>query len=209
MAKPNNVICYFARHGVTGLNRDNCFRGNKDVPLAPEGIQDAHKLADMFEKIPISHIICSDRIRASKTAEIIASKQAQPIHKSENLRALNVGDWSGLERNKENTDSLQVYLDNPDEVIPGGESLNQFKARIDPCLNEAIQLGLEEGVPPLVVAHSSIIHELGSVIFNDHHSILVDPGGVVAVYVSDGKIQAKPIFKKAAVQPTGRADTVS
>lgn len=208
-AGPKIVLVYVARHGKTVLNADGCFRGNKDVPLNADGMRDAHKLATLFEGIPVSHILCSDRIRATKTAEIIAERKKREIHQSESLRALNVGDFSGKPRDAANTAALQHYIDAPDTTIPGGESLKTFKTRIRPCIYEAVTLAEEAGVPVLLVAHSSVIHEVGDMLYGDHHKILVDPGGVIAIYMQDGLLAAEPIYKKAAQQPNQRADTVS
>jgi len=148
-------------------------------------------------------------VRATNTAEIIAQEKQIPIHKSEALRALNVGDFSGQKRDESSEAALQVYLDRPDEPIPGGESLNDFKSRIRPCIQEAIDLYMECGEPPLLVAHSSVVHETGSAIYGDHKSILVEPGGAIAIYVSDGKLGAEAIFKPIKAQAGNRAETVS
>jgi broad specificity phosphatase PhoE len=203
------IVCYVVRHGATSLNQSGCFRGNLNPPLAPEGRRDAEQIARLFSTIDVSHIFSSDKVRATETAGIIAREKGIPIHKSEALRALNVGDFSGQKRTPEAEADLQVYLDQPDTQIPGGESLNEFKSRIQPCFQEAIDVFMECGVPPLIVAHSSVIHELGSTLYKDHKSILVDPGGAVAMFFSNGKLQAEPIFKPARVQPGNRADTVS
>src|ERR1700749_2193086 len=126
------VACYVCRHGRTELNAAGKFRGNKDVPLDSTGIADAHRLANLFSNIEISGIFCSDKIRATKTAEIIAQANQLPITLSKNLRALNVGSFSGQKRNKESEEALQKYIDQPDCCIPGGESLNDFRARVRP-----------------------------------------------------------------------------
>lgn len=205
----SNIVCYFARHGTTTLNASGCFRGNANPPLDQQGIADAHKLAKLFENIEVGAIVCSDRIRATQTADIVAARKQMPVHKTESLRALNVGDFSGQPRNKENTDKLEAYIQSPDTQIPGGESLNEFKTRIKPCFEEAVDLAEEMGNPVLLVVHSSVIHELGSVLYGDHKHILVEPGGVVALYVRDGKLGAEPIHRPVVPQPTDRSDTVS
>ena len=209
---PNEAIpvCYVVRHGQTVLNKDKCFRGNANPPLDETGIKQAHTLAHLFSNIPISHIFCSDKLRATKTAEIIAQAKGGSVHQSENLRALNVGSFSGQPRNKQSEAELQQYLDDPDCCIPGGESLNDFRARIRPCLQEALDLYFECGVPPMLVAHSSVAHEIGNIANGNHKSILVEPGGAIAVYVNNGKIDAEPIFKPLKVSPgTGRAKIIT
>lgn len=211
MAKaPDLVVLYCARHGETTLNATGCFRGNKDVPLNANGIRDAHHLKTLFADEPLSFIIGSDRIRATQTADIIHAGRNIPKHTSPLLRALDVGDFSGKPRDKENTSALQVYLDSPDEEIPGGESLNNFRGRVDPAIWEAFGLADDAGLPGLVISHSSIIHELGELWGSGHKTSLVEPGGVVAIYVKNGRIGVQPIFRPLASSDSyGRADTVS
>ena len=90
-----SVAFYVASHGQTILNASGMFSGSANPPLDATGIKQAHVLAKLFSNIDISHIFCSDKQRAIKTAEIISQSKNIPIHKSENLRALNVGDFSG------------------------------------------------------------------------------------------------------------------
>jgi broad specificity phosphatase PhoE len=195
LPKSATVACYVVRHGQTVLNKDKCFRGNSNPPLDSTGLKQAHEIADLLEPLDVSSIFCSDKQRATKTADIIAEKKNLPIHTSESLRALNVGDFSGQKRTPESESCLQSYLDDPQTQIPGGESLAEFKSRIHPCLQDAIELFCECGCPPVLVAHSSVVHEIGSILYGDHKSILVEPGGAVAVYFDGSKLAAKPIYK--------------
>lgn len=205
----SSIICYLARHGTTTLNASGCFRGNKNPPLDSQGIADAHKLAKLFENIEVGAIVSSDRTRATQTADIISARKNMSVHQTESLRALNVGDFSGKPRNKENTDKLEAYIQSPDTQIPGGESLNEFKTRIKPCFEETVDMAEDMGKPVLLVVHSSVVHELGSVLYGNDKHILVEPGGVVAMYIRDGKLGAEPIHKPVIPQPTDRSDTVS
>ncbi len=206
----NKAVVYVARHGRTRLNANNSFRGNANPELDEVGIKQAHELSKLFADVPISHIFCSDKVRATKTAEIISAAKGGQVHQTESLRALNVGRFSGQKRNAESEAELQSYLDDPDCCIPGGESLNDFRARIKPCLQEAIDLYAECGVPPMLVAHSSVVHEIGNIANGDHKSVLVEPGGAIAVYVTNGKIDAEPIFKPLKTSPgTSRAKIIT
>src|SRR6185437_2373970 len=204
------VLVYVVRHGQTVLNAQNAFRGSKNVPLDDTGKADAQNLANIFKNVDVSHIISSDRIRAKSTAAAIASKKHQPVHTTENLRALDVGKFSGEKRNQENIDALQHYIDNPDETIPGGESLNAFKSRIDPCLSEAIDLAIESGEPVLLVAHSSVVHEVGAMLKNEHKAVLVKPGGYAVIYINDrGQVDAKPVYRPDNECMKKHAETIS
>jgi broad specificity phosphatase PhoE len=209
MSEPT-IILFIARHGQTVLNASNCFRGNKDPSLDASGFRDAHHLAAYFKDEPLSFIVSSDKLRARQTAGIIKGDKDLDVHETPNLRALNVGDFSGKKRTPEAEAELQHYIDNPDIDIPGGESLNEFKSRIRPALWEAFEIADDAGKPGLLVAHSSIVHECGSWIYNDHKATLVEPGGVLAVYVQNGKIGAEPIFRPVLSSDTGTdAKTVS
>lgn len=204
------IVLYIARHGQTVLNADGCFRGNKDVPLNSNGIRDAHHLAEYFKDQPLSFIVSSDKTRAKQTAGIIKGDRDLKVHSTPMLRALDVGDFSGQIRSPENVAALDEYLNNPDCKIPGGESLNNFKARIRPALWEAFEIADDSGEPGLLVAHSSIVHEAGSWLYDDHKSVLVEPGGVLAVYVSNGRIGAEPIYRPVEEDPHGDdASTIS
>lgn len=197
-----------ARHGQTELNAAGCFRGHNNIPLDSHGIRDAHQLAKFFKPIELSHIICSDKIRSHETARIIAAEKEMPVHPTPNLHAWDVGEFSGKPKDKENLAALQWYIDNPDEVIPAGESLNAFKARVRPCYKEAAEIADYCGAPVLLVIHSSNIHEIGSMLYGDHNSVLVQPGGVVAVSAQDDRLVAESIYKGR--KPSGRtADTIS
>ena len=193
------VIAYLVRHGRTSLNASGMFRGRANPPLDDVGLKQAKTVAQLFSTIDISAIFCSDKQRATKTAAIISQSKKTPVRVSEALQALDVGDFSGRPRTPESEAALQVYLDSPDTEIPGGESLNSFKARIAPCIQDAIDLYCECGIPPLLVCHSSVVHEAGSLAHGDHKSVLVEPGGVVALYINNGKLGAEPIFKPVRV----------
>gem|GEM_PF-4733952 len=101
------------------------------------------------------------------------------------LRAWNVG-YLGGEIKADHQDDISYFQRNPDVAIPGGESLHAFRARVRPPILNAIHRGVETGIPSIVVAHSSIIHELGNLIHGDHTKGLVRPGGVTGVSF-DGK----------------------
>lgn len=199
MSSQKHILVYIARHGTTILNQQDAFRGPIDVPLDAAGIRDAHQLAYYFEPIELSHIVHSDRIRTRMTASVVAERKSMPHVANEHLRAWNVGDLGGQPKNKENEAIVDWHVDHPDDPMPGGESLNAFKNRVRPVIGGAIEVAMECGVPVLLVAHSSVIHEVGTAIGGDHEYTLVEPGGVAAIYVQNGTLDAEPIFKPRPV----------
>jgi len=192
----SRIVAYFVRHGTTILNQQDAFRGPIDAPLDAEGIRDAHKVATLLEPIEVSYIFHSDKKRTKKTAEIISShKPDVEVFANQNLSAWNVGDLGGKPKSEENIQVVEYHVEHPDVPIPGGESLNSFRERVRPLLQDAIEMGLHARIPPLLVVHSSVIHELGTMIGGNHEYTLVEPGGVAVAYVDKGKLDAEPIFR--------------
>lgn len=202
------IVLLCARHGTTVLNASGCFRGSANPPLDDEGFRDANVSAHYLSGIEVGPIYSSPRLRATQTATPIAAKQNREFHELPDLVALDVGDFSGEPKNAENVAKIEYYIQNPDIPIPGGESLNEFRERVRPIFYEALAMYDMTGLPCLLVVHSSIIHELGMVFNNDHHSARVEPGGVSAVFCDEGEFHAEPIFKPLK-KKQGSVDTIS
>lgn len=203
MSEPT-IVAYVARHGTTSLNQRDAFRGPMDVPLDAQGYRDAHALAYYFQPIELSAIIHSGKIRTRETAKQIASRKHDlPVLENCCLQAWNVGDLAGQQKTKENVAIVEDHVKHPDIPMPGGESLNEFRSRIRPMLDQAIDIGCQYSAPLLLLAHSSVIHEVGTVIGGNHEHCLVKPGGAVAIFVKDGYLGAEPVFKPLTNQPEG------
>jgi len=188
-------VLYVIRHGRTSFNMKHLFRGEADVPLAPEGIKDAEEVGEQLEDIHPAFIVSSDKKRAVKTAQILSKGDDIPIKQTELLRAWNLGDLSGQPKNDANLAIVKQHVDNPDEDVPGGESLNDFRSRVLPILAECFEEATRVG-PSFVVAHSSVIHELGNQLYGDNKTLVVKPGGIVVIgFDGKGNIVAERIFK--------------
>lgn len=188
-------VLYVIRHGRTSFNMKHLFRGEADVPLAPEGIKDAEEIGEQLKDVQPAFIVSSDKKRALKTAQILSKGDNVPIHPTELLRAWNLGHLSGQPKNKENLAIVANYVKNPDEVVPDGESLNAFRNRILPVLAECFEEATRRG-PSFVVAHSSVVHELGHQLYGNHKALVVKPGGIVVIgFDGKGNIVAERIFK--------------
>jgi len=185
-------VLYIIRHGRTSYNQKGLFRGEADIPLTKEGEHDSEEAAKELEGEDPSFIVSSDKTRAEQTAHILANGsevQTTPV-----LRAWNLGHFSGKPKNKENLKELQKYIDNPELPVPDGESLQEFRDRVLPALAEAFEHATRVGTG-FVVAHSSVIHEIGNQLYGDHKSLVVKPGGIVAIGIDNGEISAERIFK--------------
>jgi broad specificity phosphatase PhoE len=195
---PDNILVYVVRHGETVLNAKDLYRGPMNPELDAKGRQQAHELADFF--IPLKGIVCSllssDKIRSLETANVIGEAIGLKPLTTDQLEALNVGHLGGQPRTEENKAEIAAHLANPNVPIKGGESFNHFKIRVVPVIRKAMEYAIKVGHPVIIVAHSSIIHEVGTMFEGIHNAVLVKPGGVVAIYYTEDKsFHAKPIFK--------------
>lgn len=180
-------LVYVVRHGETELNADDKFRGNKDVPLTYRGRGQAFRLAGFMHDKGISGVFHSDHKRAADTAKIITEALDEPAVRvgMAGLRSWNFGDFSGKEKTPARMREFQQYLDDPSLEIPGGESLNAFRARIGSRWRTAIRAAKQKGGPLLIVTSSSVIHEIGRLCNGDVDSCMVGPAGIIGVYAPD------------------------
>src|SRR5579863_10375864 len=121
-----SVVAYFVRHGETGLNKAKAFRGTLDVELNENGQKQAEELKDFFSDSNFSAAFTSNKKRTKATAETVLGDRDIKLKKVKQLDSYNVGDLAGKPKSEANLAIVDYYQKHPDEVIPGGESLNQF-----------------------------------------------------------------------------------
>lgn len=86
-------LIYLVRHGDIGLGVDKRYIGQTDLPLSILGKKQAFLLKEIFCRVPLDNIYCSDLGRAQQTAEIIASAHPLLPTVREELRELFMGEW--------------------------------------------------------------------------------------------------------------------
>ena len=188
-------VAYFVRHGSTELNEKNEFRGDLDVPLNEKGKKEAQKLLSFFRGKKFSRIFGSDRKRVLETLQPLAKERGMRIAKMQDLESLNTGDFAGQPKNKENLKQLKWYNKNPNEMIPGGETVQGFRNRVDPKIMMVIHMGEDTDRPTVAGVHGSVLKELYRVLYGKIESkARVEPGGVVAIFKGSHGYEAIPIL---------------
>jgi len=188
------IVAYFVRHGTTILNQAGKFRGWMDVPLDADGKNQAEEVAKFFENIGLGDAFTSSLERAVQTAQIALEPKGLYATPSDELRPINVGELEGKLKT-EHQKLINYFQKHPNEKFPGGESLNGFRARVRRPILGGIKNGVESQLSSIIFSHSSIIHEVGNLVHQDHNKVLVKPGGIVAVYFDGKAFRAKAIFK--------------
>jgi broad specificity phosphatase PhoE len=190
-------IAYFVRHGETSANKAGTFRGQADLSLNAEGKLDSKNLGEYFKDIPLNAVYSSPKIRARDTAEEIAKQHNLKVQIVPQFSALDVGYLSG-EKKSDHTHVMEYFEKYPQERVPMGESIHEFRARTQPEIKRILMEGKVADNPVVAAVHSSIIHELNHILTGDHKQTLVKPGGIVGVWHDE----EKGFSLKALLYPT-------
>jgi broad specificity phosphatase PhoE len=191
----HKLVAMFIRHGETALNSEGKFRGNLDPDLNEDGKQQAKNLIPILGNRGINDVFTSGKKRSEQTAALALPGRKPKIVKDFN--SLDIGDFAGQPKDEENMKKIIHYQENPDEKIPGGESLNDFRKRVNPNIMTVIKRGQEKGRPSVAFVHSSVIHQIGHRLHGDHNYVKVKPGGIVGVYKTQNGYEAEPIYRNS------------
>lgn len=196
-----DVLLYALRHGSTQLNEANKFRGWVDVPLDKNGEKDAAAAGVFLKDSGVKSIFCSDLERACETAKIVGDILNLDPTEDALLRPWNIGYLSGSNK-EEHQAELEKFIDNPDMIIPDGESLNSFGKRTQNADDKYVALARKNG-PILLVFHTSNIVQLQNYCSGSGYAErpesdeAVSPGGILCVKDVDGQLITDAIFKDA------------
>ena len=156
---------YIVRHGQTEFNiGEPRFRGQHDIPLSKNGIQQAEAIALALKSIPLNSIYYSPLQRAKVTGEII--KQFHPkaqFIEEQYLITLNFGDWQGkFHKDVFKTDEERKrWYTNPNTfLIPNGETFYDILSRIHRLLVQLRNQTEPETHVALITHRIVIIHIL-------------------------------------------------
>ncbi|RCS56777.1 histidine phosphatase family protein [Parvibium lacunae] len=122
------------RHGETDWNVVGRIQGHTDIPLNALGQRQAAQVALACAATPLATIYSSDLQRAQQTAQAIADAQQLSVTLSPLLRERCYGCFEGLTPDEIELSYPDAYTlwqtRDPAYVIPQGESLQTFYARV-------------------------------------------------------------------------------
>lgn len=150
------------RHGETELNVAKRYQGHSDSPLTENGRKQVSSLGRRIEKMKFDTLISSDLGRTQETATIIAEYTGHSIKTDSRLRERNYGVLEGLTVSDIKAGHSEVLerldANDPDYIIPDGESLRQHYQR-NVAVFEELQSGISDGRVALVV-HGGVLDSL-------------------------------------------------
>lgn len=129
---------YLCRHGATAWSKTRRHTGWSDIPLLPEGEEEARALRLILQHITFQKVYTSPLIRASRTAALAGFPDAMQV---DALKEWNYGQFEGI-----TTAEIQLHSRNWnvfDDGAPGGESPEEVMVRAKTFLDFLIAEGQE------------------------------------------------------------------
>ncbi len=151
------------RHGETAHNRDGLGLGREDAPLTDVGLRQTAAAVERLAPEPVDSILTSPLTRAAALARGLAERTGAPLEVREELTEMDVGETEGLpfaEMRVRFPEFLQAWRapDPADVPMPGGESLSQVAARLEPLVGELHAFPDDSRV--VVVSHNFVLRLL-------------------------------------------------
>lgn len=155
------------RHGETAWNAERRIQGQLDVPLSAAGHAQARAAANALaqESNPDSFcaIYSSDLARALHTAEAAAHLLGLPIRRLAGLRERHYGvlqtlTYAEFERRHPQAHARFLAREEAFALPGGGESLFQFAARVNQCIDAIV--AAHTGRQVLIVTHGGVLDVL-------------------------------------------------
>lgn len=154
------------RHGKSEWNEKGLWTGWRDIPLAPKGIEEAHKTGEQLRDIHFDYAYTSALMRAQQTlTEILRVIEQTPA--TTNDQALNERDYGDYtEKNKWDIqkelgeEEFQKIRRSWDYPPPNGESLKMVYERVLPYFKSEILPHLKEDRNVIIAAHGNSLRAL-------------------------------------------------
>lgn len=155
---------HLVRHGQTASNRDGVGLGRADVPLTEHGQRQARAAVERLAREPLARVLTSPLARAVAIARPLAARAGVPLETRAELIELDVGETEGLPLAEIGArfPEFAAAWRGPDAVLtpmPGGESLADLAARIEPLAAELLALA-DGGGDVAVVSHNFVLRLL-------------------------------------------------
>ncbi|MDY6917476.1 MAG: histidine phosphatase family protein [Chloroflexota bacterium] len=128
------------RHGQTGWNREERFRGRVDIDLDEMGMRQAEAVAERLAGCDATAVYSSPLKRAVSTAGAIGRRLGLEVTPLESIVDMDFGEWEGrsvAEVREREAGQFRVWALNPESFrVPGGETLDEVRVRVAAAVDE-------------------------------------------------------------------------
>jgi broad specificity phosphatase PhoE len=143
MPSANPTRLLLVRHAEVERNFQRIFGGKIDMNLSPRGHQQADILAKFLHARKLDAVYASPMKRVQQTLAPYLGNGAPKQIILQDLREVDFGGWTGLnwEQVAEKFNLLtHDWLDHIEQgIVPNGESGEQFRERVEPCVHQIIE----------------------------------------------------------------------
>jgi 2,3-bisphosphoglycerate-dependent phosphoglycerate mutase len=155
------------RHGASAaLEPGETFElveGHGDPPLAPEGVEQANRVAERLHGEPLRALFVTPLQRTAQTAAPLVTATGLRPQVIDDLREVHLGDWEGGEyrRRMHERDpiAMKALMEERWDAIPGAESMDSLSARVAAGLDTMLA-AIGPGGTGAAVLHGGVIGEL-------------------------------------------------
>ncbi|OIP57815.1 MAG: 2,3-bisphosphoglycerate-dependent phosphoglycerate mutase [Candidatus Levybacteria bacterium CG_4_10_14_0_2_um_filter_36_16] len=193
------------RHGLSEYNKKGLWTGWTDIPLAPEGFDEARKTAEELRGINFDHCYSSPLLRARQTLneikKILNIEYVQTVEDPA-LNERNYGIYTGKNKwqikERVGEEEFQKIRRSWDYPIENGESLKQVYQREIPYYQEEIGPKLKAGKSVIMVSSGNGIRALVKYLENIPDAKIseleVGTGEAIVYQIDqDGKVVGKEV----------------
>jgi probable phosphoglycerate mutase len=119
--------CVLVRHGETEWSLDGRHTGRTDLPLLPEGVEQARALRPVLSTRTFAVVLTSPLLRARETAQLAGLGAGAVV--DPDLAEWDYGAYEGITTNqiREERPGWELFTDG----VPDGESVEDVAARVD------------------------------------------------------------------------------
>lgn len=185
------TVLLLIRHGATAASDAGVLAGwTPGVHLTDAGREQAERLVERLEGVPLTALYSSPLERCRETAAPIAAARRLAVRVREDLGEVRYGEWTGRKiRQVMRTKLWRVIQGTPSRArFPGGESLLEVQVRVVAELERIA--AAHPGRAVAVVSHADAIRLAVSHFTGAHtdlfQRVVVEPASVSAVAVGDG-----------------------
>lgn len=140
--------------------------GHSDPELAPEGREQAERLADRLAHEHIDAIYVTTLRRTAETAAPLAARLGLTPRVEPDLREIFLGEWEGIAFRKYVSErhplAVRMFVEQRWDVIPGAESNEAFAGRVRAGLQRIV--AAHAGQRVVVVVHGGVIGQILSLV---------------------------------------------
>ncbi len=185
----NELRLYIVRHGHSVANYSHAYSGQSNVPLAPDGFDDARSAGRLLRDIVFTKVYCSELLRARQTCE--AAMPGTEYETDSRLNEVSVGDLAGVMPEDAQAKYGEVHAwarAHRDFTAFGGENHEIHFSRTASFMREMEHSGLKGNVA--VFCHDGTIrtmldYTLGALV--SLTKVRIDNGSISVLVWKDGR----------------------